>query len=70
MQIIHCDICGRSIALETDIRYINLTRVDKGEDRPVMPEQEVCIFCSEGFRKHVMEVKNDNNVDRADPEGV
>ena len=53
MQKDFCDICSREIVVKDDIRYVNISRIEKEKDKLIMPEKEICIWCSEDIKKYI-----------------
>jgi hypothetical protein len=72
MRATFCDIDGREIKREEDIRHVNITKVDGESDKPVMPEREVCVHCAEKIRKYIVRMEGCGNeeVDNEAPAGV
>jgi len=50
MVVYTCDICHKPMK-DIDIRHINMTKVEKDKDVPVMAEIEACVYCCEKVKE-------------------
>ncbi|KKK47501.1 hypothetical protein LCGC14_3154550 [marine sediment metagenome] len=67
MQKTECDLCGKEITEEKQLRYVRIVKLVREfstsdpEEKPDMPEKEICSICGTRVKDKITELKHEMN---------